>query len=273
MILYAEAHPEEVTYLTARELGERCGVSESTVIRAVQGLGHGGYPEYQVQVRESLAGRRSTVERFAAARGRDPLSRAFGGDMENLRATWETLADGAFDRAAGMLAASSRAWLLGLRTAHAVALVLREGLSFLGIDTRLLLPGHGVLWDEVAAVGSGEVLVAVSLPRYTRLTVEAAELGRRRGARIISITDGPGSPLAPLSEVVLPVAYRLDGYVESFTPALCLAQALLLAVASQKGTQGLAVLKEKERLWAETDVYWRDRQPPEATDDAARRRT
>lgn len=256
VISYAEEHPEEASYLSARKLGGRCGVSESTVIRAVQSLGYAGYPEYQEELRVAVARRRTTVDRLTAQGESDPLARAFARDIENLRDTWQRLSPPAFERAAALLAAGPRTWLLGLRTPHAVAVILQEGLSYLGIDARVLAPGAGDIWDDVDRVQPGDVVVAVTFPRYTRLVVEAAALARRRGAVLIAMTDGPASPLAAEADVLLPAAYGLDGYIESFTACVSLAQALLLEVSRRMGSRARAALEEKEALWAERGVYW-----------------
>jgi hypothetical protein len=59
-----------------------------------------------------------------------------------------------------------------------------------------------------------------------------------------------------MAEIVFTVAYGLDGYIESFTSAISLSQALLLAVSHAKGAEGLAALREKEQLWDAQTVYW-----------------
>lgn len=254
---YAEAHPEEVSYLSAKQLGERCGVSDSTVIRAVQSIGHRGYPQYQKWLRKNLERRRTTVERFSATNKEDPLANGFVRDIANLQTTWETISREAFDQAVDMLSQARRVWILGLRMAHATAVIMKEGLSFLGTDVFLLAAGNGDLWDEVSAVKQGDVFVCIGLPRYTQISVELADYAQRKGARMIAITDGATSPLAAMADVWLGVFYKLDGYIESFTSAVSLSQALLVAVSRAKGSQGLAALREKEKLWEAKQVYWR----------------
>ena len=254
---YAEAHPEEVSYLSARQLGERCGVSDSTVIRAVQSIGHRGYPQYQQWLRKNLERRRTTVERFSSTNKEDPLAKGFVRDMANLQTTWETLSREAFDQAVDLLSQARRVWLLGLRMAHAAAVIMKEGLSFLGTDVFLLAAGNGDLWDEVSAVKPGDVFVCIGLPRYTRISVELADYAKRKGARMIAVTDGATSPLAAIADAWLGVSYELDGYIESFTSSVSLSQALLVAVSRAKGDQGLTTLREKEKLWEAKQVYWR----------------
>jgi len=255
VLAYARRHPQEASYLTARELGERCGVSESTVIRAVQAAGFSGYPDFQRYVRRTLLPRATTVERFAASSG-DPLDRAFARDIENLRDTWRGIPPSVFWRAARLLAHAERVWVLGLRMSHATAVVLELGLSFLGINARLLAPRTGDVWDQIARLEPDDVLTVVSFPRYTRIAVEGTGLARQRGVTVVAITDSHESPLARHADVVLTAAYGIDGYVESFTASISLAQALLLAVGQLRGEAGLKALQAREELWALQNVYW-----------------
>jgi len=254
VLAFAQAHPEEASYLTARELGERLGISESTVIRAVQASGFSGYPEFQRRLRQNLVGRRTTVERFTIHG--DPLSRSFSRDIENLRETWTDMPKGEFWKAAHLLAGAQRVWVFGLRMSHATAVVLELGLSFLGVNARLLAPRTADVWDQFARVAPGDVVVAISFPRYTRIAVEGAALARRQGSTVVAITDGPDSPLAPHAHVLLPAAYGIDGYVESFTASISLAQALLLAVGEVRGDDGLKALEAREEIWERQNVYW-----------------
>lgn len=256
VLAYAEAHPEEASYLSARELGKCCGVSESTVIRAVQSIGYRGYPQYQERLRKKLAQRRTTVERFASAKEKEPLAKVFSQDVTNLKTTWEGLSQANFDKAAQLLSRAPRVWLLGLRMAHAAAVILKEGLSFLGADVRLLAAGSGDFWDEASAIKKDDILVSIGLPRYTRITVELTDFARRQGARLIAITDSHASPLAAGAEIVFTVAYGMHGYIESFTSAVSLSQALLVAVSREKGNDGLEALAKKELLWEGKAVYW-----------------
>ncbi len=256
VLAYARRHPQEASYLTARELGERCGVSESTVIRAVQAAGFAGYPDFQRYVRRTLLPRATTVERFVHSGG-DPLDRAFGRDIENLRHTWRTIPPGTFWQAARLLAEADRVWVLGLRMSHATAVVLELGLSFLGINARLLAPRTGDVWDQIARLEPEDVLAVVSFPRYTRIAVEGTELARQRGVTVVAITDSHDSPLARCADVVLTAAYGIDGYVESFTASISLAQALLLAVGQLRGRRAREALQAREALWARQNVYWK----------------
>lgn len=256
VLVYLEAHPEEASYLSAREIAKRCNVSDSTVIRAVQTMGYEGFPKYQEWLRKNLAQRRTTVERFSHAHKNEPLAKIFSKDIENIKTTWEAIPKADFSRAAKLIAGTPRIWLLGLRMAHSVAVILKEGLVFLGFDVRMLLAGNGDFWDEAAALTQNDVIISIGLPRYTRITIELTEFARFRGAHVIAITNGPHSPLTKLAEISFDIAYGLDGYIESYTAAVSFAQALLVGISNEKGKEGLAALEEKEKLWMDRNVYY-----------------
>ncbi len=256
VLIYLESHTEEASYLSAGEIAKRCGVSDSTVIRAVQSIGHEGYPKYQKWLRKDLTHRRTTVERFTHAHKKNFLAKNFSKDLENIRTTWEMIQEDSFNSVTKLIANAPRVWLLGLRMAHSVAVILKEGLVFLGIDVRMLLAGNGDFWDEASALTKDDVIITIGLPRYTRITIDLTTYAQSKGARVVAITNGPQSPLAKLAEFSFTIAYGLEGYIESYTAAISFAQALLVGVSNEKGSEGLSALNKKEKLWAEQKVYY-----------------
>jgi DNA-binding MurR/RpiR family transcriptional regulator len=48
-------------------------------------------------------------------------------------------------------------------------------------------------------IGPADVLLAISVKPYTRQTVQAARYAKKRGARVIAVTDSEVSPLAAIS--------------------------------------------------------------------------
>ncbi len=78
--------------------------------------------------------------------------------------------------------------IIGLRSAHSLAVLLSSTLGFLGKRVRLIVPGTGEMWRDVSMISRDSVLVAISFPRYARLTIEVVETahltpGRSRGCQ------------------------------------------------------------------------------------------
>ena len=120
------------------------------------------------------------------------------------------------------------------------------------------MPGHGELWDNLQGLEKTDLVIGISLPRYTSVTVEVLEQARSQRARGGAITDSPLSPLARHAHWVLTAECQLDSFIESFTAVTSLINALLTAMSIQKPNKTLRILREREAIWEEKGVYISD---------------
>ena len=251
---------EEAIFLTASQLAQSVGVSEATVVRLAQALGFDGYPGMQKKFRQGLRDRLSTVTRLEhtvdhVQQMGDVVVKVLQEDIQNLSQTLRDLPLEIFERAVADMQSAKRILVIGLRGAHAPALTLSTYLRFLGKQAQLLVPGHGVLWDTLQGLGKSDLVVGISFPRYTTLTLEVLEHARKKRARVGVITDTPLSPLARHAHWVLTAHCQLDSFIESFTAATSLVNALLTAMSIQSPGKTLRILREREALWEEKGVY------------------
>jgi len=251
---------EEAIFLTASQLAQSVGVSEATVVRLAQALGFDGYPGMQSKFREGLQNRLSTVTRLEhtvdhVRQVGDVVVKVLQEDIRNLSQTLRNLPIEVFEQAVKDIEKAKRIFVVGLRGAHAPALTLATYLRFLGKQAQLLVPGHGELWDILQGLEKTDLVIGISLPRYTSVTVEVLEHARRQRARVGAITDSPLSPLARHAHWVLTAEGQLDSFIESFTAATSLVNALLTAMSIQKPGKTLRILREREALWEEKGVY------------------
>ena len=254
---------EEAIFLTASQLAHSVGVSEATVVRLAQALGFDGYPGMQSKFREGLQDRLSTVTRLEhtvdhVRQVGDEVVKVLQEDIQNLSQTLRNLPIEVFEQAVKDIEKAKRVFVVGLRGAHAPALTLATYLRFLGKQAQLLMPGHGELWDILQGLEKTDLVIGISLPRYTTITVEVLEHARSQRARVGAITDSPLSPLARYAHWVLTAESQLDSFIESFTAVTSLINALLTAMSIQKPAKTLRILREREAIWEKKGVYISD---------------
>ena len=254
---------EEAIFLTASQLAHSVGVSEATVVRLAQALGFDGYPGMQSKFREGLQDRLSTVTRLEhtvdhVRQVGDVVVKVLQEDIQNLSQTLRNLPIEVFEQAVKDIEKAKRVFVVGLRGAHAPALTLATYLRFLGKRAQLLMPGHGELWDILQGLEKTDLVIGISLPRYTTITVEVLEHARSQLARVGAITDSPLSPLARYAHWVLTAESQLDSFIESFTAVTSLINALLTAMSIQKPAKTLRILREREAIWEKKGVYISD---------------
>lgn len=260
---YILHHPEDCAFLTARELGRRVGVSESTVVRFAAAVGFPGYPEMQRALQETLKQRLSTVERMQAGREAvrqlsDTLQAVWRNDVTNINRTFQNLSKEDFDRAVTMLAEARRTYVIGLRTSACVALLLTTALHYLGKDAVRVDLGIGDFWEKLDMAGPEDVVVGITFPRYARGTAEAFRLAARRGARTILITDSVVSPLVDEARIVLTARSESPSFADSLVAPLSLINALITAVALAQPERVRAALRELEDIWDQQGAYLKE---------------
>ena len=87
-----------------------------------------------------------------------------------------------------------------------------------------------MLFEQARAIGTDDVLVAVSYNPYALETVGVTKQARAGNASIISLTDGPLSPLMPISDVCLEVEETQVDSFRALSASMCLALALVVAL-------------------------------------------
>lgn len=253
----------EAAFMTARELGEAVGLSESSVVRFSQRLGFRRFHDLTRLLEAAVNRRLATTARLAEAGGPEgaahhsPLRSVVEADARNLLSVLDENPADRFQQAVDLLAGAPEIYVVGLRSAECVAAFLCFGLGLVRPDAHLVRVSESDVLELVSRAGPGSVVIGISVLRYTRRTMEALELAGGRGARRIALTDGCSSPLAARAEHVLYARSSIPSFIDSFVPCLSLANALVTAVGLERQEATRRRLEELEQLWLEHRVYYR----------------
>ena len=245
--------------ISAPELAQEAGVSESTVTRAAQALGFSGYPDLQGHLRARFFTNAvpTRIEAGVAELGATPEAAAIRvmlEDAESVRATAEDVSPDALRAAVEALVAARRVFVFGERGSHGLALMLGIGLRLLR-DARILSQAAGDLPDQLIDLEAGDALAAISFRRVDRATVGVLRHAAGVGARTIVLTDHLSSPAARAADLVLLARLGPLRLMPSYAAGASLVNALLTAVALRTRDAAAARLEAAERLWQEFGAY------------------
>jgi DNA-binding MurR/RpiR family transcriptional regulator len=255
------AHEEESVFLRIGDLARRGKVSQATVSRLSRALGFGGFSDFQKELQRLFRNKLTTTSRLQktvekVASEKDVLTKVLQTDMENIAGTLQGISLPEFRRFVQCLASADRIVIVGLRSIHSLAVFMAVSLEFLQREVWLVQPGFGDMWDRMAGLKKGDVVLGISFPRYTKETVELLRWAKNRGMPTLAITDSPISPLAQYADHVLTARYRMDSFIESFTAPLSLINAIVTALGLQNRNRTLASLKKLEEIWKRRGVYF-----------------
>ena len=257
---FIAASPEEAAYMTASRLGKTAGVSESTVVRFAAALGFEGYPEFCRALRESLQKRLTSVQRVRVAGDRLPDGRILDAvlerDAEQIRDTLATVDRGAFEAAVEAILQAQKIYIIGMRSSFALAEFLEYYLNQIFPSVQLVRnAGGSEIFEQLMKLESGDIVIAVSFPRYSSRIINAVDFACRAGAKVVAITDSTDSPIAHSAYACLSAKSDMVSFADSLVAPLSIINALLAAIGRKKQTEISAALSRLEQVWDEYGVY------------------
>jgi DNA-binding MurR/RpiR family transcriptional regulator len=260
-------HPLLAATHSIEELAQATGVSAAAVNRLANSLGYQGFGGLKAELTAALQEAVSPVSKLRQQIGmqaddRVSLSSLLSATASNLAFTADRSGALQFELAVALLASARRVFCLGFgNSAYLAGLAAANLAPFCDAQAISLEGGNENAAYRLATIRPEDVLLAISLPRYSRDTVQLARFAVDRGATLLVITDSPASPLAALSSHVLYAVADHPVLAASGTAALALIESLVSAVMVQN--------KEAVRLSAELSesmlqyLYWNDSaQPP-----------
>ncbi|MDL2225912.1 MurR/RpiR family transcriptional regulator [Eubacteriales bacterium OttesenSCG-928-M02] len=249
---------DSAAFMTASALGDAVQVSESTVVRFAMALEYDGYPGLQKSLQEIIRNRLTNVQRINLTSDlteEAALANVLKSDMANLRNTIENLDAQVFRSAIQCILNAKDIYIMGLRSAQMLAQFLSYYLNFVLPNVKLV--GAGVLdaIDQIMRIGEGDVLIAITFPRYSTRTVEAVQVAKAKGAQVIAITDGDMSPITPPADYALVARSDMTSFVDSLVAPLSLINAIIVACGMNRKEEVAAYFEELERMWEDFNVY------------------
>lgn len=257
---YITEHYDRAAYMTAAKLGEAVRVSESTVVRFADELGFDGYPGLQHALQELARTHLTAAQRMGVADNRmkreNVLDKVLNGDADLIRHTLEGLDRVAFADAVEKIIAARHIYIVGLRSAAALARFLTFNFRMMFDNVRVIEGTSGSeMFEQVLDIGPEDVMIAISFPRYSKRTVRLVEYAYNAGADVVALTDSGESPLAPNCHQLLTACSDMASFVDSPVAPLSIINAMITAVSLARQDEVAKRLCRMEQIWDEYDVY------------------
>lgn len=257
---YILEHSEKAAYLTATKLGANVGISESTVVRFAIELGFSGYPDFQSELQKSLRSKLTAVQRIDVADslmgGKDIQDSVITSDINNLKASLASLDNKSFDEAVEAICSAKNIYIIGKRSSNMLADFMNHYFRYI-FDSVCLVGSNSTseMFEEIFRISEGDVLIALSYPRYSKRTKNAAEFAKKRGAKVIALTDSDMAPITAFADIKLFARSDMASFVDSLVAPLSIINALIVAIGRKNRVTLENTFNDLEEIWDEYDVY------------------
>ena len=255
-------HPREAGVQSMRALAVKTSVHPNAFVRLARQIGFEGYDEMRecfrdfVVVGDDLGGFRDRA-RWLQAMAAEGGSAAVLGEMaaaitDNLERGFARQDVGALEAVCDAILAAERVYVLGLGAAYNLAHQFWY-VGRMAFGHIVPIPRHGSQpIDDLALVGEGDLVLALTFQPYRAETMAAVRLARRRGVRVIGITDSVTSPLAREADQALICPTHTPQFFQSQAAVAALLEALIALLVARAGEEAQARIEafHAERLAA-----------------------
>ncbi|WP_137972110.1 MurR/RpiR family transcriptional regulator [Pseudomonas sp. F(2018)] len=233
-------HPLKAATLTIEELAQETSTSAAAVNRLARALKLSGFSALKAALVATLQDLVSPVDKLRNEMAQRPDG-AFGLHEQiqvasgNLGTAANSNSPATFEAFVDCLIQARRIYILGFgNSAYMAGLAAANLVPYCADAVAISMEGGNEnAAYRLAAITENDVLLAISLPRYSLDTIHLARFANERGARVLAITDSPASPLVRLAEYVLFAPADHPMLISSNTVVLALIESLVAAVMTR----------------------------------------
>ncbi len=259
---YILTNYDKAAFMTASRLGKTVAVSESTVVRFAVELGYAGYPEMQKSLQELVRNKLTSVQRIEVTNdqleNQDVVTNVLQRDASAIRLTSEALDRGQMAGAVEALLRAHHIYIVGVRSSTALAQYLNFYFRNMFDNVRLISStATSEMFEQLLRVESGDVVLGISLPRYSSRTVKLLHYAHDCGATVVTITDKPEAPAGKVADFVLCAKSNMVSVVDSLVAPMSVINALVVSIGLRQQSRIAKTFEDLERLWDEYDAFER----------------
>ena len=164
----------------------------------------------------------------------------------------------AFAQSVETLLSAKNVYIVGVRSSAAIASYMNFYFRKMLDNVRLVdSSATSEMLEQMHHVTQGDVVIGISLPRYSGRTVKTLQFAHDCGAKVLVITDSHDAPAAKSADYVLVAKSDMVSVVDSLVAPMSLVNALIVAIGRRKEKEMSKIFEELEQIWEEYEVYER----------------
>lgn len=266
-VRYLLDHPDEIAVSSMRSVAAKANVQSATLVRLAQHLSFAGWPELKALFVEWV--RASPVRYSVRARSLTSqtgpgqlFTELFGTQRLNLDATAACNSESLL-QAARLIERAKNVYIAGFRACHPIAFTLQYLYRFFRGNVNRLGEGDSSLEMGLRAIQSGDAVIVISFAPYSREALTVVEIARRKGCKLLAMTDSFASPLARNADATIIFSVQSPSFFPSIVSGIAAAEALVELLASRGGEKTVRSIEQAEQQLFELGYVAQDvRKPP-----------
>lgn len=264
-VRYILSNKYEASFLPACEIAKEINANSSTLVRFAKIIGYKGYPELQRDLGRLVideirySGQLEKAKRFKKPKKKNIIQVSLNKTYRNIVELLDNIDEESINLFSEAICSSRKKIIIASRSSYSTG-------HFLYFELKKILPNvqflsdydHG-FYDVFEDLNQRDLIIAISVPRYTKITIDFAQYAAQRKLKIVSITDSRISPLFPLSYICLFAPTQSATFHNSNVTLMTLADAIIAQVFYKKRKTAINRLEREEKILKEQKVIYHEK--------------
>ena len=258
---YVVENYHQIPFLSISTLAQKIGVSDNTVVKFCNHLGFSKFAEFK-QIFADYAHSELTMFNMLDKNieGPEDDNSFFAQEMEDdISAIRATLTDSGnrekLPQLLEMIDQAQHIYVTGGRGSSYMAGLLASTLRYLDLKVHEINSTLGSYLDQLSVIDQGDLVIALSFPRYTAQVVEGVRSLHERSIPVALITDTGLSPAQPYADVPFYCKILSGYYFPCYTGCLSLINVICRAAGVSRKKDAAKHVRQLESQLLERGIF------------------
>lgn len=261
-VRYVLSNKYEVPFLPAYEVAKEINADSSTLVRFAKSIGYKGYPELQRDFQQMVIqemqyiGQLEKAKHFKSPKKESIIRLSLNKARQNIMKLINNVNEQNVQSFVDMLIESRKKLIIASRSSYSVGHFLYFELKKIIPDVQFLVDYDHGLYDIFEDLNQKDVIIAISVPRYTKVTIDFTQYAASRNLQVISITDSRISPLCDVSKICLFIPTQSITFYSSNVALMALSEAIIAETFNRKRKIAINRLEREEKILIDQKILY-----------------
>lgn len=256
---YVVENSYQIPFLSITQLAKNIGVSDNTVIKFCNQLGYKKFGEFKRDFSQYAHAELVMSNKLSQSGQALRSDFLIAGMEEDIAAIQGALTDPvnqkALETLLPMINRAHHIYITGGRASGFMAGLFANALRYLGLKVYEVEFGMGDYWDRLSMIEPEDLVIAISLPRYTAQVVDALRRLHEKEVPIALITDTGLSPAQAYANPVFHCSVTSGYYFPCYAGCLSLISAICRATGASRKEDAADHISRLERQLLDQGIF------------------
>ena len=246
-----------------RVTARKASLSTYTFVNIAKRLNFSGFEDLRKPFRYALVASPSSLQKtewLDDIRKDDELGNVYSDAAQNalsiVRRSLERQSVKQLDEIVEMLISANKVYLTAVRSSYSIAYYLHY-VGRMALPSLQLIPRHmNSAIDDLNDANPGDVLIAITITPYSRETVSACEYAKKKGVKLLIISDSEVVSHQFSSDHTLVASVLSTHNFGCFSGMMSVVELLVAMLMYRGGAVALERIKSYENIRIENNAYW-----------------